>query len=93
MKHNEHHHTIFIVPEIIVLTCLEYHVSPASQKGSEGNSIAIKIVGALFCEEQRRLGSIYLLKDAFMWVSEVYIKSLIEIVNRDWSSLTRTRDR
>lgn len=44
----------------------------------------------LLCEEeQHRLGSIHLLKDVFVWISEAYnIKRNTEMVDRDWSSLT-----
>lgn len=42
----------------------------------------------LYEEEQHRLGSLHLLKDVFVCISEVYnIKRSIRMVDRDWSSL------
>ena len=79
-----------LYPNVIALPHLEYHVYLPSQKGSEGSSITIKSMEAvLYKEEQHRLGSIHLLEDVFVWISEVYnIKRSIEMVDRDWSSLT-----
>lgn len=43
----------------------------------------------LYEEEQHRLGSLHLLKDVFVWISEVYnSKRSIRMVDRDWSPLT-----